>query len=96
MDFWKINIGDFFIVLKGDCFDGNQYVVQVLEKGVFCVVVDDFVVVDGECYLFVEDILKAFQGLGWYYWWQFDILVLGIIGSNGKIIIKELVVVVFS
>lgn len=67
--------GFMFIVLKGEIFNGNVYVFQVLEKGCQYVVVDEKeYVVDGYlCILLVDDCLKVLQELVNYYWYKMGI-----------------------
>ena len=79
----KIEKDCFFVCLKGENFDGNQFAKQALEKGAKYVVIDnkDF---QGEGTILVENSLKFLQELANYHRCQFNIPIVGITGSNGK------------
>ena len=91
----KIRADSLFIALKGEHFDGNNFVIEALEKGAqlaitsnpehkkhprFC---DQIIV--------VPDPLLTLQELGNYHRKRFSIPVIGITGTNGKTTTKELI-----
>ena len=87
--------GSIFIALKGETFDGNQFAAQALEKGCAIAVVDDEQVYNsyqgaGQMIL-VPDTLQAYKDLAREHRRRFDIPVIGITGTNGKTMTKELV-----
>jgi UDP-N-acetylmuramoyl-tripeptide--D-alanyl-D-alanine ligase len=85
-----------FFALKGENFDGNQFVKQSLDSGCAFAVSDN---VDNEgidgC-IIVNNVLKTLQDLAEYHRLEFDIPVLAITGTNGKTTTKELVNSVLS
>ncbi len=85
----------FFVALKGEHFDANDFIDQVLSKGVRYVLTTR---TDGEDprIISVEDTLEALQQLATYHRQQFSIPVIAIGGSNGKTTTKELVAAVLS
>lgn len=88
--------GDFFVALKGERFDGNQYAQQALDQGAAYAVVDDISIITSDRFLLVSDTLQALQDLARHHRRQFDIPVIAICGSNGKTTTKDLVSAVLS
>ena len=87
-----------FFALKGERFDGNDFALEVAEKGVASLVVADRQSLpDHPRILKVEDSLSALQELAKYHRLQMKQLkVLSITGTNGKTTTKELVSAVLS
>jgi len=95
IDSRQITIGDVFIALKGDNFDGNRYAAEALQKGAILSVIDDSQYMVEGCEL-VPDTLLFLQELARYHRRQLRIPILGITGTNGKTTTKELCHVVLS
>ncbi|WP_080058079.1 UDP-N-acetylmuramoyl-tripeptide--D-alanyl-D-alanine ligase [Spirosoma aerolatum] len=96
----RITPGCLFVALKGDKFDGNQFVEQALASGARYALVDDADVaaresLAGSC-LLVADALTALQDLARYHRQTFTFPVIGLTGSNGKTTTKELIAGVLS
>jgi UDP-N-acetylmuramoyl-tripeptide--D-alanyl-D-alanine ligase len=87
---------DFFIALKGERFDGNQFAAQALAQGAAYAVVDDAHVVTSDRFLLVADTLQTLQNLARHHRRQFDIPVIAVCGSNGKTTTKDLISAVLS
>ena len=87
-----------FFALKGEHFDGNDFALEVAEKGVASLVVADRQSVpDHPRIVKVEDSLKAMQALALQHRKAMkDLKVLSITGTNGKTTTKELVSAVLS
>ena len=87
-----------FFALKGERFDGNDFALEVAEKGVASLVVADRQSLpDHPRILKVNDSLEALQSLAQYHRLQMKQLkVLAITGTNGKTTTKELVSAVLS
>ncbi len=92
----EVRPGDFFVALRGERFDGNQFAAQALEKGAAWAVVDNPGVCTSEHCLLVDDTLATLQALARYHRRQFFIPVIAIAGSNGKTTTKDLVSAVLS
>ena len=83
--------GQIFVALRGETFDGHDYVARAIAAGAVAAVVDDTFEAGDLPVLVVRDTLKAYQAIG--RWWrrQFDIPVIAITGSVGKTTTKELI-----
>lgn len=92
----KITSGNFFIALKGENFDANQFAGKALEDGAAYVLVDDASVVKDDRYILVDDTLHTLQLLATHHRQQLNIPFIGITGSNGKTTTKELLYSVLS
>ncbi len=92
----QVAADDFFIGLRGDRFDGNQFAAQALEQGAAYALVDDPEVVTSDRMILVPDTLAALQDLARFHRRQFDIPILAITGSNGKTTTKELLAAVLD
>lgn len=95
--------GEMFIALKGENFDGNEYVVKAIEAGAACAVADRGGKA-GECVdpriIFVDDTFVLLKQLARYHrqhcLGQRHLPVIGLTGTNGKTTTKELVRAVLS
>jgi len=87
----KLETGSVFFALKGDNFDGNNFVQQALEAGCAYAVTDDPHQPNHPNILKVANVLTTLQQLATHHRRQFKIPVLGITGSNGKTTTKELI-----
>ncbi|MDR0560722.1 MAG: UDP-N-acetylmuramoyl-tripeptide--D-alanyl-D-alanine ligase [Prevotellaceae bacterium] len=85
-----------FFALKGENFDGNQYVKQALEKGCSFAVSDDLNNAGIHRCTVVENVLQTLSSLAEYHRKKLNPHVLAITGTNGKTTTKELVGAVLS
>ncbi|MBP6974320.1 MAG: UDP-N-acetylmuramoyl-tripeptide--D-alanyl-D-alanine ligase [Candidatus Pacebacteria bacterium] len=89
-----LQVGDIFFAIKGEQFDGHDFVQQALEKGASICVVDagyinpDFGTEDSRL-LKVEDTVRALQQLATEYRETLGIPVIAITGCNGKTTTKN-------
>ncbi|MDX2272911.1 MAG: UDP-N-acetylmuramoyl-tripeptide--D-alanyl-D-alanine ligase [Cyanobacteriota bacterium] len=83
----RIQPGHLFVALRGENFDGHDFVAEARQKGAIAVIADRPVT---GSYLQVADTLTAYQQLG--QWWrrQFQIPVIAITGSAGKTTTKDM------
>ena len=82
--------GDLFVALKGEKFDGHDFVSNVIESGVELVLVDHCIDgVSSQKQIVVDDTLKAYGLLGAYNRSLFKGKVIGLTGSAGKTTTKE-------
>ena len=86
----KVTQGDLFIALRGEKFDGHNFVSQVLKDGALLAIVDHHI--DGipdDRQLIVDNTLHAYGKIGAYNRSMFKGTVIGLTGSSGKTTTKE-------
>ena len=88
--------GEVFLGLRGEKFDGHEFVSQASKRGAIAAIVDFQFRVSDLPILKVKDTLEAYQAIA--HWWrnQFKIPVIAITGSVGKTTTKELIAAVLS
>ena len=93
----KIKTGDLFIALRGEHFDGYEFVATALRSGAVAALVnaDSYEArpslhAPQSSILIVEDTRLALGQLAAYWRKQFDIPLVAITGSNGKTTVKEM------
>ena len=88
-----IQPGMFFVPLKGERFDGHNFVKEALAKGAVGFVTEqELSIVSGEvCIIKVKDTLEALQDIAAYYRSKFPIPFIGITGSVGKTTTKDMI-----
>src|SRR5574340_583816 len=93
----KIRAGDLFVALRGEHFDGCEFVVQAAQSGAVASLVNSdsyelhpSVLSPQSSILLVEDTRLALGQLAAYWRTQFDIPLAAITGSNGKTTVKEM------
>ena len=92
IDSRKIKDGELFIALKGDRFDGHDFIREALEKGSGAVVsLSEFEPIKDKTIISVKDTLKALQDIARFLRLKRDIPVVAVTGSNGKTTTKEII-----
>ena len=99
----SIKQGDIFFALKGENFDGNEFVFKAIEQGASLVVCDNEKIKQRDNFLkqrnkifLCEDSLLTLQNLASYHRKQLKTTIIGISGTNGKTTTKELIQAVLS
>jgi len=87
--------GELFVALKGERFDGHDFVAQAFDGGAVAAIVADerasaFDGRAGASLLAVADPLTALGALAAYWRRRFTLPVIAIVGSNGKTTVKEM------
>ena len=92
-----IPAGSIFFALKGDNFDGNNFVLDALGKGAAFAVADD-ASLEGkdERIIITKDVLKTLQDLARFHRESLSIPVVGLTGTNGKTTIASLLYQLFK
>jgi UDP-N-acetylmuramoyl-tripeptide--D-alanyl-D-alanine ligase len=89
----SIASGELFVALRGERFDGHDFVREVLAHGAAAAMVDlAWDVAGGEALplLRVADTRLALGALAGHWRRQFDLPLIGVTGSNGKTSVKEM------
>ena len=85
----KIKQGDIFIALKGNNYDGHNYIEEAIKKGsIACIVEED---IENDKCIKVSSTYKSLFDIGKYLRNKYDIPLIAITGSNGKTTTKELI-----
>ncbi len=88
----KICEGSVFVALRGEKFDGHNFVMQSIRSGAVAAVVDEqFENKENLPIIRTKDTLKALGAMAAYYRNQFEIPSIAITGSVGKTSTKEMV-----
>jgi UDP-N-acetylmuramoyl-tripeptide--D-alanyl-D-alanine ligase len=92
----SVGSGQLFVALRGEKFDGHDYVAGAIAQGAVAAIVDEKFDAGDLPVIVVADTLKAYQTIG--RWWRrkFDIPVIAITGSVGKTTTKELIAATLS
>lgn len=91
--------GDVFLALRGENFDGHEFVASAVDKGAIAIITDfatNVQLPENIPQLQVADTLQAYQAIA--RWWRdrFTIPVIAVTGSFGKTTTKELIAAVLS
>lgn len=97
----KIEEGSLFIALKGENFNGNEFVIEAAGKGAVICLVDEIKfnkedLNSGVSVIKVDDTKKALRDLAKYYRSKLKIKIVGITGSTGKTSTKDIVAAALS
>ena len=82
--------GDLFLALRGEKFDGHEFVSEAIAHGAIAAITDKLLP-RSVPQLVVEDTLVAYQQIASWWRQQFDIPVIAVTGSVGKTTTKELI-----
>ncbi len=98
IDSRMIKKGELFIAVKGDVFDGHDFIDGVCAKGVRVLVVHQPVVVKDPkvSIILVKDTIKALGDIARFHRLRFKIPVIALTGSAGKTTTKEMIAAVLG
>jgi UDP-N-acetylmuramoyl-tripeptide--D-alanyl-D-alanine ligase len=90
--------GNLFFALKGPSFNGNDFVLDVLDQGASYAVADEnrLEFIDNPRILICDDALTSLQDLARFHRGKLKIPIIGLTGSNGKTTSKELLFAALS
>jgi len=92
IDSRKVKAGDLFVALKGENFDGHDYIADALAKGAVAAMVTRVPQALSKVpMLIVEDTLKGLEALGLDARKRINAKVIGVTGSVGKTSTKEMI-----
>src|SRR5688572_15523448 len=91
----RIAAGDVFFAIRGEKFDGHNFLSQVLAQGASAVVVEKArAQPSGAGVIAVDDTRRALGKMGARYRKDFTLPIVAVAGSNGKTTTKELIAAV--
>ncbi|MBI4843325.1 MAG: UDP-N-acetylmuramoyl-tripeptide--D-alanyl-D-alanine ligase [Nitrospirae bacterium] len=97
IDTRTISDDELFFALKGERFDGHDFLNEALVRGRGAVIDKaPAVLPKGRAILYAADTLRALQDLACYLRKEFDIPVIAVTGSNGKTTTKEMAYAILS
>ncbi len=101
IDSRTVKKGEIFIAIKGDRYDGHNFIAEAVAKGAGCIIARrNNVLLLGsklpQAVVMVKDTLCALSSLAYYHRKRFGIPVIGITGSNGKTTTKEMLSALLS
>lgn len=97
IDSRSIRDGELFIALKGDNFDGHDFISSALIRGAGALVQSSPAELPGnKTLILVKNTLAALQALARYLRSKMALPVIGVTGTNGKTTTKELVASIFG
>jgi len=85
-----------YIAIKGDNFDGHDYVIEAQNKGAVACICERKIEGASLVQIIVEDSIQAYGELARYWRGKLKCPVLGLTGSNGKTTTKDLIYTVMS
>lgn len=88
--------GQLFLALKGDNFDGSNFIKQALQKGAYWVITQNQEYEGQQRVTVVDDALKTLQDLAKHHRLQIKTKIIALTGSNGKTTTKELLYTALS
>ena len=90
--------GELFIAIKGDVFDGHDFIDGVVDKGAKVLIVHKSVEVKSPLVIVirVEDTMRALGDIARFHRLRFKIPVIALTGSAGKTTTKEMIAAVLS
>lgn len=92
--------GALFVAIKGERFDGHDFVREAFAKGAVSAIISSEIAqssVRGKNLILVDDTLKALTNLAAYHRLRFKkLLVVGITGTNGKTTVKDMAALALS
>ena len=93
----KVCDGSVFVALRGEKFDGHNFVAQVYEEGAICSIVNEDFQNPGEApVIVVKDTYSALRSIAAYYRSLFSAPSIAITGSVGKTSTKDMIASVLS
>lgn len=93
-----VQLGDLFIPLVGENFDGHDFIAQAVKNGAAGIISsrEDLIVPSHVAVILVPDTLIALQDLARFHRNRFSIPIIAITGSNGKTTTKDMTAAVLG
>lgn len=94
IDSRKVNPGDCFVAIKGDNFDGHDFIEQAIAKGATTILASRAplnAIEQSVCFLEVDDTVLALGRLAAFWRDRFPVPMIGVTGSCGKTTVKGMI-----
>ncbi|NKB38923.1 MAG: UDP-N-acetylmuramoyl-tripeptide--D-alanyl-D-alanine ligase [Gammaproteobacteria bacterium] len=91
-----LSSGELFIALRGDNFDGHDFIEQAITTGAVAAMVDRKPENESIPTLFVEDTRRAMGDLAAAWRNKLELPIIAVTGSNGKTTVKEMLAAILS
>lgn len=85
-----IKKGQIFLAIKGENFDGHDYIEEAFKKGASLAIADKRIKINKPI-IYVNDTLETYGQIAKWWRQKFNIPVIAITGSNGKTTVKNMV-----
>ncbi len=98
----RIKGGELFVAIKGQRFDGHNFILDAVSRGAGGVLVQDGCIANPKfkipdvAFVSVADSVKALGGIAHCHRSRFNIPLIGITGSNGKTTTKEMIAAILG
>jgi UDP-N-acetylmuramoyl-tripeptide--D-alanyl-D-alanine ligase len=100
IDSRKVNKGCLFVAIKGEKFDGHNFILDAVKKGASSVIIDSRKLKKFSPLqiplITVEDTLKAYGELAKFWRDKLSAKIISITGSNGKTTVKEMLAAILA
>lgn len=85
-----ITPGSLFIAIRGEQFDGHDFIEEAVKKGAAAILTDRLIKTSAP-QLIVKDTIEAFGKIAEYWRARFSLPIIGVTGSNGKTTLKNMI-----
>lgn len=92
----ELEVGDIFIALKGNHYNGHQYINEAIEKGAIAVIVEEKIDSASIPIIKVANTYNALFDLAHLYLETYPVFVIAVTGSVGKTTTKELIATILE
>ena len=92
----KLKAGELYWALKGERFDGNDFVLDAIKSGAVAAVTSNQAMIGNNKTIVVSDCLRALQDLASHHRKVINLPIIALTGSNGKTTTKELIAALLS
>lgn len=91
IDSRNITPNSLFIAIKGENFDGHDFIDEAIKKGATSIISAKKINADNVSAIIVKDTIEALGALAKHHRSKFDLPVIALTGSNGKTTVKEMI-----